>query len=108
MVVGGFVWVKGSCHEWLVARERTHSYPCSLFSANLQGDDVADFNETEEVAIAEIPRAGLVKMEPRDEGIDRVSYWSNEAIHVATHLGKEVENNDCLNAKKSTPFRTMT
>ena len=51
-----------------------HSCKCSLFSANLQGDDVADFNETEEVAIAEIPRAGLVKMEPRDEGIDRVSY----------------------------------
>ena len=43
-----------------------------LCSANLQGDDVADFNETEEIAIAEIPRAGLVKMEPRDDGIDRV------------------------------------
>ena len=35
---------------------------------------MVDFNETEEVAIAEIPRAGLVKMEPRDEGIERVSH----------------------------------
>ena len=34
---------------------------------------MVDFNETEEVAIAEIPRAGLVKMEPRDDGIERVS-----------------------------------
>ena len=58
----------------MVTGQCTYSCLCSLFSANLQGDDVADFNETEEVAIAEIPRAGLVKMEPRDEGIDRVSY----------------------------------
>ena len=43
---------------------------------------MADFHETEEVAIAEIPRAGLVKMEPRDEGIERVSRKRNFAPHV--------------------------
>ena len=63
-----------------------------LRSANLQGDDVADFNETEEIAIAEIPRAGLVKMEPRDDGIDRVRVsnfvqgWTNHSLQCSVGM----------------------